>query len=287
MSCTSPVYALDLGVKENGKRNIKLLPRRFDMYSMAQLEDRYGHGSIIPLPCGKCLACRKAKAREWAARCVLEATEYDDNCFITLTYDELFYNPSKVGLRADLTNFFKRLRKDFEFRYYAVCERGTEKGRYHFHALLFGVDLTKQQLEKYWKFGFVDSGSLTAGSCFYVCQYAEKKIFGQDDPFTFTTMSTHPGLGYAWFENHMHVVKYGIVHGSFGQTSLPRYFDKVFALVDGADLSELKEERLAKAKAKQVHEMLMHGLDRVEKLYEYQSGIDLHNFENKAKRKDL
>lgn len=287
MSCTNPVYALDLGIKENGKRNIKLLPRRFDMYSMAQIEDRYGNGNIIPLPCGKCLACRKAKAREWAARCVLEATEYEDNCFITLTYDEMFYNPSKVGLRADLTNFFKRLRKDYEFRYYAVCERGTEKGRYHFHALLFGVDLTKQQLEKYWKFGFVDSGSLTAGSCFYVCQYAEKKIFGQDDPFTFTTMSTHPGLGYAWFEKHMYVVKYGTVHGSFGQTSLPRYFDKVFALVDGADLSELKEERLAKAKAKQVHEMLMHGLDRVEKLYEYQSAIDLHKFEQKKKRSDL
>ena len=158
MSCTNPVYALDLGVKENGKRNIRILPKRVDASSMAQLESRYGHGSIIPLPCGKCLACRKSKAREWAVRCVLEANEYDDNCFITLTYDEKFYSPSKNGLRADLTNFFKRLRKDFDFRYYAVCERGTEKGRYHFHALLFGCDLTQQQLEKYWKFGFVDSG---------------------------------------------------------------------------------------------------------------------------------
>lgn len=287
MSCTHPIYALDLGIKENGKRNIRILPRRNDLYSLAQLESRYGKGSIIPLPCGKCLACRKSKAREWASRCVLEATEYTDNCFITLTYDEVFYRPSKLGLKQDLTNFFKRLRKDFDFRYYAVCERGSEKGRYHFHALLFGIDLNKKQLEKYWKFGFVDSGSLTAGSCFYVCQYAEKKIFGQDDPFTFTTMSTHPGLGYSWLEKHMHVVKYGTIHGSFGQTSLPRYFEKVFALVDGADLSELKEERIFKGKAKQVHEMLMHGLDRVEKLYEYKAAIDLNNFKNKARRKDL
>ena len=204
MSCTNPVYAYDLGFKENGKRNIQVLGQRkyVESATLAQLESMLGLGKIIPLPCGKCLACRKAKAREWAARCVLEATVYDDNCFITLTYDEIFYNPSKTGLRADLTNFFKRLRKDYEFRYYAVCERGTEKGRYHFHALLFGVDLTKQQLEKYWKFGFVDSGSLTAASCFYVCQYAEKKIFGDKDSLTFTTMSTRPGLGYNWFEKH-------------------------------------------------------------------------------------
>ena len=162
MACTNPIYALDLGVKENGKRNIKILPKRVDLSSMAQIESRFGHGQIVPLPCGKCLACRKSKAREWAVRAVLEASEYEDNCFITLTYDERFYNPSKLGLKADLTNFLKRLRKDYDFRYYAVCERGTVKGRYHFHALLFGIDLTKKDLEKYWKFGFVDSGSLTA-----------------------------------------------------------------------------------------------------------------------------
>ena len=148
MSCTNPVYALDLGVKENGKRNIKILPKRVDLSSMAQVEARFGHGQIIPLPCGKCLACRKSKAREWAVRCVLEATEYEDNCFITLTYDENFYNPSKVGLREDLTNFFKRVRKDYEFRYFACCERGTEKGRYHFHALLFGKS-SYQRIEKH------------------------------------------------------------------------------------------------------------------------------------------
>ena len=46
MSCTSPIYALDLGMKENGKRNIKLLPKRVDLSSLAQLEFRYGKGSI-------------------------------------------------------------------------------------------------------------------------------------------------------------------------------------------------------------------------------------------------
>lgn len=286
MSCTNPVYALDLGVKENGKRNIKILPKRVDLSSMAQVEARFGHGQIIPLPCGKCLACRKSKAREWAVRCVLEATEYEDNCFITLTYDDKFYFNYREKFKEDLINFFKRVRKDFEFRYFACCERGTEKGRYHFHALLFGVDLTKKQLEKYWKFGFVDSGSLTAGSCFYVSQYVDKKIFQTED-FGFITMSTHPGLGYGYFKKHMDVVKYGQVHGSFGANKTPRYFEKLYSVLNDSDLSEFKDDRLSKAKAKQLHEMLVHGLDRVEKLYDYQAEIDLNEFKHKKRRADL
>lgn len=286
MSCTSPIYGLDLGVKENGKRNIKLLPKRFDMYSLAQLEARYGKGSIIPLPCGKCLACRKSKAREWAVRSVLEASQYDDNCFITLTYDEVFYRPSKKGLRQDITNFFKRLRKDYSFRYFACCERGTEKGRYHFHALLFGVDLDKKTLMKYWSFGFVDVGSLTAGSCFYVAQYAEKKIF-KDDPWSFITMSTHPGLGYEYLQKHLSIVENGSVHGEFGSSKVPRYFEKVYLDIFNGDLSQIKKDRLEDAELRRLHEMFIHGLDSAEKLYKYQADIDLHNFENKAKRKDL
>lgn len=289
MSCTNPIYAHDMGIKSNGKRDIKVLGQRkhIESATLAQLENMLGVGKIIPLPCGKCLACRKAKAREWASRCVLEATEYNDNCFITLTFEDTFYNPSKSGLKADLRNFFKRLRKDYQFRYYAVCERGTEKGRYHFHALLFGIDLTTKQLEKYWPFGFVDSGSLTAASCFYVCQYAEKKIFGNNDPLTFNTMSTHPGLGYDWFFKHYDVSKYGQVFGSFGSNVMPRYFEKVAANVYGEVFSDLKDEKLSKSNAKRVHEMLIHGFDTVEELWSYQEAIDINNFLHKEIRKDL
>ena len=286
MSCTSPVYALDLGIKENGKRNIKILPRRGDLSSMAQIESRFGHGHVIPLPCGKCLACRKSKAREWAVRSVLEATEYEDNCFITLTYDDAFYAPSKNHLRSDLQNFFKRLRKDYSFRYFACCEAGSKNKRYHFHVLLFGIDLDKDTLQKYWQFGFVDVGSLTPGSCFYVSQYAEKKIF-VDDNLSFITMSTHPGLGYNWLHKHVDVVKYGSVHGSFGSASLPRYFEKVASWISDDELAQVKDDKLQKADAKKLHEMLIHGIDRVEKLYEYQANIDLNNFEHKERRKDL
>ena len=107
-----------------------------------------------------------------------------------------------------------------------------------------------------------------------------------DDEYTFTTMSTHPGLGYGWYQKHIECVKYGTVHGSFGSAPSPRYFEKVFSLL-GESLDEIKADKLDKAKAKQLHEMLIHGLDRVEKLQSYQESIDLHKFETKVRRKDL
>ena len=88
MICSRPLYALDLGSKPDGKRMIKMLPKRVDLSSMKQLQARYGHGSIIPLPCGSCLACRINHAKEWAVRCVLESVYHSDNYFITLTYDD-------------------------------------------------------------------------------------------------------------------------------------------------------------------------------------------------------
>ena len=40
------------------------------------------------VPCGKCIACRKAKTREWTLRMLHELDTSDDACFLTLTYDD-------------------------------------------------------------------------------------------------------------------------------------------------------------------------------------------------------
>ena len=98
--CTRPIYSLDLGIKENGKRNLKILPRRFDLSSVKQLKARYGDSSIVPLPCGQCLNCKLNKAKEWAVRCVLEASLYDENFFVTLTYDDEHY-PEDASLHRE------------------------------------------------------------------------------------------------------------------------------------------------------------------------------------------
>lgn len=36
--------------------------------------------------CNVCVGCRLERARQWAVRCMHEASCWSDNCFVTLTY---------------------------------------------------------------------------------------------------------------------------------------------------------------------------------------------------------
>ena len=286
MSCNNPLYALDLGINpDNGKRLIKIIPKRADLSSISQLEARYGHGAVLPLPCGKCLACKLSKAREWAIRCTLEASLYDDNCFITLTYDpEHLPADGKVSKKA-LQDFFKRLRKITNFRYFACGEYGGQFHRPHYHMIIFGWmpdDVKKgssKLLEKLWPFGFNDVKELHFNRCQYVARYTTKKI-GSDNG-EFLMMSTHPGLGTGWLNKHWDIFELDKVCGPFGIGSIPRYFEKL-AENAGLDLSELKEERINKASDIKLHELLLLSFDRVEKLYDYKNNILVHDFAKKG-----
>ena len=86
-----------------------------------------------------------------------EASLYDDNCFITLTFNdesltkwwersislEDFPLARRVSLcKSDFQNFMKRLRKRFNvpapgIRFFHCGEYGVENGRPHHHACLF------------------------------------------------------------------------------------------------------------------------------------------------------
>ena len=139
-SCTRPLYAVDLGIKENGKRNIKILPRRFDLYSYEQLSARYGEKSVLPLPCGKCLACRLNHAKEWAVRCMLESLYHDENYFVTLTYDDEHLPVDGKLHKKHYQDFLKRLRASSGcFRYFGCGEYGSLNKRPHYHFVLFGI----------------------------------------------------------------------------------------------------------------------------------------------------
>ena len=85
---------------------------------------------FIELPCGKCIDCRIKYSKAWADRCMLEASYYDSNYFITLTYDDAHlpfssYDDNGVIKQAptlalrDFQLFLKRLRKQgYKFRYF-------------------------------------------------------------------------------------------------------------------------------------------------------------------------
>ena len=57
----------------------------------------------LTLPCGNCIGCRLERSRQWAVRCMHEASLYEDNCFLTLTYSPEFL-PSDGSLKRFIFN---------------------------------------------------------------------------------------------------------------------------------------------------------------------------------------
>lgn len=102
----------------------------------------------IPVPCGHCGECIRKKATDVLQRAQLEE-KYGWPFFISLSYspEALPHYECSNGYQipyadvSDLQNMFKRLRKSGSltrrFRYYAVTELGSLRGRPHAHILMF------------------------------------------------------------------------------------------------------------------------------------------------------
>lgn len=167
-------------------------------------------GDPIPLPCGKCRACRKAYSDMWATRMMKEMLYHDSAIFITLTYSD--DNLPRHGSLApdDVKNFMKRYRRMLnredakkgllkeeyrKIKYFLCGEYGSEKNRPHYHVVLFGHRFDDEKflknskkggkiyeskkLSKLWKFGWANYGDVTFASCAYVAKYVTKKLTGK------------------------------------------------------------------------------------------------------------
>lgn len=127
--------------------------------------------SNLKLPCGQCIGCRLERSRQWAARCMHEASLHRHNCFVTLTYNN--ENLPQYGslTKHDHQKFLKRLRKALvkgardtalsrtspylhadmglrpipQLRYYMAGEYGSQLQRPHYHFCLFGIDFNDKK----------------------------------------------------------------------------------------------------------------------------------------------
>lgn len=238
--------------------------------------------SITPhlqVPCGQCVGCRLERSRQWAIRCVHEASLYADNCFITLTYNsENLPHDSSLDVR-EFQLFMKRLRKRFGegIRFFHCGEYGENFGRPHYHACLFNFDFPDKVLwrisdsgeklyrsailEELWPFGFSSVGSVSFKSAAYVARYIMKKITGDAaerhyihiDRTTgeihtrkpeYTTMSRRPGIGKAWFDKyHSDVYPDDFVIINDKKMKPPRYYDTQFELLYPHEMDDLKLSR--------------------------------------------
>lgn len=246
--------------------------------------DKIGYKDCpVQLPCNQCIGCRLERSRQWALRCMHETTLHDENCYLTLTYnDENLPYGGSLNLK-DFQLFMKRYRKSIKqkIKFFHCGEYGEELSRPHYHAIIFGHDFhdkkhhktinenplyISETLDKLWGMGHCTIGAATFDSAAYCARYILKKVTGdkaqqhytKTDPYTgevfelkpeYCTMSRGEGIGKGWF-NKYHTDIYPrdevIVKGKRCQP--PKYYDTQFEKMDQEGLIKIKSERIKKSK---------------------------------------
>jgi hypothetical protein len=278
MPCYHPIQGWrSKKVNESGKRSIVFNPREgyLDM--------------PVTIPCGQCIGCRLEKSRQWAMRIMLEASLYEDNCFITLTYDEVnLPDPPSLQLE-DFQLFMKRLRKQYGsgIRFFHCGEYGEQGGRPHYHAILLNFDFpdkqpmklldygkdknklyTSESLERIWPYGHSSIGSVTFQSAGYVARYVTKKITGTlaDEHYQridyltgevvhlkpeYSTMSRRPGIGKPWYDRYKSdVFPSDYLVVNGRKVKPPKFFETLLELDDEKALKAIKGRRIESAKTR-------------------------------------
>jgi len=242
----------------------------------------------VILPCGQCMDCRLRHSKEWALRCMHEASLYENNCFVTLTYkDECLPPNGSLDYEAPVL-FMKRLRKRFGsgVRSFGCAEYGELLQRPHYHLCIFNHDFsdkilfkksrefplyTSADLAELWPAGHSTVGALTFESAAYVARYVTKKMTGakadshyerldeygeysQLLPERSICVSRRPGLGKLWYErfgSYSRAHDHLILRGH--KVRPPKYYDRLFDIADPEKFASVKANRkIAGEKASEV-----------------------------------
>lgn len=206
MSCFHPLGAWKMKklFTENGKNVISFKDPTVE-YSEDEAEG-------IKLPCGQCIGCRLERSRIWAARIMHEAYMYEDNCFITLTYNDK-YLPKDESLKIeDFQKFMKRFRKAHkrQIRFFhcgeygelcKICGKSSKNcrctnfvpklGRPHYHACIFNFDFYDKEIIK-----------AENGNNLYVSEFLNKLWSNDGEPMGFCS------IGELTFESAAYVARY-------------------------------------------------------------------------------
>ena len=294
MPCYYPItgYKAKKCNPETGKRSIVFNKR-----------DGYIDRPVV-VPCGRCIGCRLEYSRQWAIRCVHEAQMHEHNSFITLTYNERNLPDDKSIHKEEIQAFFKRFRKHLTnehgsekdpekpgrfrprvpIRYFACGEYGEEKGRPHYHAIIFGYSFPDRylytvrngnplyrspELESLWNKGHSLIGECTFESAAYVARYVTKKwkkhheeeeeteidmervhINRETGEITevepeFCLMSRNPGIGATWLKKFKSDTDKDFITINGTVMSLPKYYDMLLEREDPKAMMRRKGKRIA------------------------------------------
>lgn len=204
------------------------------IYKSAHL---YGYTTI---PCGECIGCRLEYSRQWANRGYCESKCWNQNWFITLTYDEDNLPTTDEGIPTlvpeHMTMFMKSLRQIMKrdhfqdnIRFMGCGEYGSERERPHMHLILFNCNFPTESfykprvinneiyyqnkiIERAWKHGISNISECTWNNIAYTARYITKKINGkleeeayaENQKKEFFRVSRMPGIGEQYYQEHKH-----------------------------------------------------------------------------------
>lgn len=279
MSCTSPIRCWR---SANRNKDTGKYPVSFSNLNAMPY-------SLMTLPCGHCLGCKKDRSTSWGVRCVHESQMHDVSSFITLSYHPKHLPKDEMLDKKHCQDFLKRLRKNtgVKLRYMLCGEYGPRTLRAHYHALIFGYDFpdkvfykqgkngdniyTSEELDGIWKKGMCVIGSVSYASAQYVAKYINKdnviKLLEKDTNFKkpFNVMSLKPGIGMTWLVKNWQDVyprDYVVIAGR--KVKPPRAYDvwleanhpEMFRMVKYARLKDGHAESMKMDMQKQDERML-------------------------------
>lgn len=154
-------------------------------------------GIPIVKRCGGCDPCKRVDAMELAVRAAHELQTAENAALVTLTYDdESLPSDGKLDYRH-LARFMSCVRHKGKTQYLAAGEYGKDNRRPHWHLLIFGPQITEDEVSRWWQKGIVEVQKPEIGSCFYVAGTAHEK-YTED-----RVLSSSQNLGWEYAKDHL------------------------------------------------------------------------------------
>lgn len=301
-------WYLEHGKKQTGKPDMISTQKRRER----DLKKMIKTGKAVLCPCKKCNGCIMDRGKSWANRMEMELPYHEQAWFLTLTYDDnhapMSYDQG-LGVDeetgeivtenltldySDLEKFWKRLRRWTEYNnraiyveykgkkkndlmYYAGGEYGGKTHRPHYHAIVYGLNIKKEELKEYkrargkvyytcdwltkiWGKGYVIIGQAEWQSMAYTARYCTKKAYGKNAKEYYkalavqpeeSRMSKEPAIGLRYYEEHKDEIyqKDKITLKNGRSCKPPTYFDKLF------DLEHQNEKPLTEAECEEIEDI--------------------------------
>lgn len=158
----------------------------------------------IDVPCGNCHECASSKRYSWVFRLKEEYRNNPQALFITLTFNDFYYNkyfPDGNITNKPLSLFLDRFRKKYgkQIRHFFIGEFGKDNNRFHYHGLFFGIDyLDVDELNYIWKYGFTWVGYCNEKTINYVTKYIVKSV---DLEYKIPRIMASPGIGASYINS--------------------------------------------------------------------------------------